>query len=133
VDGGEGGGRSFARRIRRPAFDDGGEGSAMVRASWLGEICQGPKKHQLWPRKQRDLPLPRCLRRRAPGAGRRAGAAAAANRKRKETRRAPGAGLGTDARQRRRRLLRLAAGRAAQAWHLHGLRPIYGTEQPIYP
>jgi len=36
VDGGEGGDRSLDRRIRRPAFDGGGEGSAMVRASWLG-------------------------------------------------------------------------------------------------
>jgi len=36
------GGRSLDRRIRRPAFDGGGgEGSAMVRASWLGGDLPG--------------------------------------------------------------------------------------------
>jgi hypothetical protein len=46
VGGGEGDGRSLDRRIRRPAFDAGGEGSAMFemggRACRLGEIYQGP-------------------------------------------------------------------------------------------
>ena len=41
MDGGEGGDRSLDRRIRRPAFDGGGEGSAMVRASWLGGDLPG--------------------------------------------------------------------------------------------